>query len=193
MFAGHFGLAAAVKATTPKIPLWALMLSTQLLDVAFVPLLLTGIETLEPVEGAATYGGSVIHADYSHSLVGALVLALIAGLLAWRFWGRQGGLVIGSMVMSHWVLDLLVHRPGMPLLPGNAGNFPLMGLGLWQLPWLSATIELILIVAGAILYAKSLSRYRKHGSNGKGAPALWAVIAMTVLLVTALATNVIGL
>ncbi len=35
MFAGHFGLAAVVKAKSPKLPLWALMVSTQLLDVIF--------------------------------------------------------------------------------------------------------------------------------------------------------------
>lgn len=55
MFAGHFGLAAGVKAKT-QLPLWAIMLATQLLDVLFVPLLLFGIETLEPV-GNGSYGG----------------------------------------------------------------------------------------------------------------------------------------
>src|SRR5689334_3913420 len=52
VIAGHFGLAAAVKAKTPAVPLWALMLACQWLDVIFVPLFLAGIERLEPVAGA---------------------------------------------------------------------------------------------------------------------------------------------
>ena len=78
MIAGHFGLAAAVKAGRPAIPVWTLMLATAWLDVVFVPLYLSGIET---VDGAG-YGGGVIHADYTHSLVGALVLAALFGAVA---------------------------------------------------------------------------------------------------------------
>jgi hypothetical protein len=58
MFAGHFGLAAAVKAFEPKVPLWALMVSTQLMDLVFVPLLLTGVESIEPIEEGG-YGESI--------------------------------------------------------------------------------------------------------------------------------------
>ena len=36
MIAGHYGLAAGVKAWEPRLPLWALMLSTFLLDVVFI-------------------------------------------------------------------------------------------------------------------------------------------------------------
>jgi hypothetical protein len=80
------------------------------------------------------------------------LIALIAGLLASWAWGRRAGVVIGTVVISHWFLDLLVHRPDLPILPGNAGNLPLLGFGLWQLPVLSAIIELLLALAGAYLY-----------------------------------------
>ena len=46
MIAGHFGFAAAVKSREPETPLWALMLATVWLDVVFVPLYLSGIETV---------------------------------------------------------------------------------------------------------------------------------------------------
>src|SRR5690242_6738588 len=118
MIAGHFGLAAGVKSQEPEVPLWALMLSTQLLDVLFVPLFLTGVETIQPVPGVPSYGGSIIHADYTHSLAGALGISLGAGLIANRFWGRRAGLVIGGVAFSHWMLDLLVHRADLPILPG---------------------------------------------------------------------------
>jgi hypothetical protein len=55
MIAGHFGFAAAVKSRERRVPLWALMLATQWLDVMFVPLLAMGIERIDPVPG--TSGG----------------------------------------------------------------------------------------------------------------------------------------
>ena len=51
MIAGHFGLAAGVKSREPAVPLWALMLATQWLDVVFVPLVGAGVEGLAPVPG----------------------------------------------------------------------------------------------------------------------------------------------
>lgn len=155
MFAGHFGLAAAVKAMEPKVPLWALMVSTQLLDIAFVPLLLTGVESMETI-GDGGYGEAIIHADYSHSLVGALVLSLIAGLIAWRVWNRRSAVIIGSLTFSHWLLDLLVHRSDMSILTGNFGDLPLLGFRLWELPTVTAIVEIALVLVGAVLYFRSV-------------------------------------
>lgn len=155
MMAAHFGLAAAVKAKCPDAPLWALMLGTQLLDVAFVPLLLTGHEGLEAVAGHG-YGASLIHAFYTHSLVGTALVAIAVGLLAGRAWGRRAGLALGAVVASHWLLDLVVHRPDLPLLPGNALGLPLLGLGAWQVPALAMALELAIIAVGATLYARAL-------------------------------------
>ena len=81
MFAGHFGVAAAVKSKTPELPLWSLIVSSQLLDIAYIPFSLAGIERMEPV-GDGGYGNVMIYAFYSHSLVGALLLALLAAGLA---------------------------------------------------------------------------------------------------------------
>ncbi|MGM0884736.1 MAG: permease [Bacillota bacterium] len=166
MFAGHFGLAAAVKAMEPKIPLWALMVSTQLLDIAFVPLLLTGVESMETI-GDGGYGEAIIHADYSHSLVGALVLTLIAGLIAWRVWNRRSAVIIGSLTFSHWLLDLLVHRSDMPILTGNFGDLPLLGFRLWELPTVTAIVEVTLVLVGAVLYFRSVMA-RSGGLKGEG-------------------------
>jgi membrane-bound metal-dependent hydrolase YbcI (DUF457 family) len=120
MVAGHFGLAAAVKSRVPTAPLWALMVATQWLDIIFVPLFLLGIETIDPTDTANpnAYGGGVIHAVYTHSLVGALALSALLGGLAWLRWGRRVGVTIGLVAFSHWILDLLVHRPDLPILPG---------------------------------------------------------------------------
>ncbi|HEX3758765.1 MAG TPA: hypothetical protein VHW23_08655 [Kofleriaceae bacterium] len=156
MIAGHFGLAAAVKARARPVPLWTLMLACQWLDVVFVPLLLAGVERLEPVAGAAqgAYGQAIIHADYTHSLVGALVLSAGFGAVAAIRYGRSSGIILALVSFSHWLLDLIVHRPDLPLLPllpGGAGGVRL-GLGLWRVPAAAATLELAIVVIGGALY-----------------------------------------
>jgi membrane-bound metal-dependent hydrolase YbcI (DUF457 family) len=156
VIAGHFGFAAAVKGRSPATPLWMLMLATVWLDIVFVPLYLAHIETIQPVLGSHVgYGQGIIHADYTHSLVGALVLSALLGAIAGIFWSRRSAIVIGLVSFSHWVLDLLVHRADMPILPGNLGNLPRLGFGLWRYPKTSAAIELVLVLAGAWIYWRS--------------------------------------
>ncbi|MCD9020364.1 permease [Cohnella silvisoli] len=190
MFAGHFGLAAGVRAKAPEVPLWALMLATQLLDVAFVPLLLTGAETMDD-KGGSGYGELVIHADYSHSLLGALIIAFLAGLLAKRIWGGKAGRIIGAVVFSHWILDLVVHRADMPLLPGNLGDLPLLGFGAWRFEGASIALELILLAAGFVMYARSVLRKSSDG-RGMNAAILSSAVLGTLLLFS-LVTDVAGL
>jgi len=156
VIAGHFGLAAIVKGRAPVAPMWMLMLATVWLDIIFIPLYLAGIETIHPVSGTHLgYGAGIILADYTHSLVGALVLSALLGAIAGIFWGKRAAIVIGLVSFSHWILDLIVHRADMPILPGNYGNLPRLGFGLWRYPWVSASIELILVLVGAWIYWRS--------------------------------------
>src|SRR5437868_2261616 len=132
MIAGQFGLAAAVKSREPQLPLWSLMLCTQLIDVLFVVLYGLGIEGYKPVPGTnGGYGNWIFNAYYTHSLVGALAISLVVMIIAVIPWGLRNGLVLGAVVFSHWIFDLLLHRGDLPILPGNAGDLPLLGLGLW--------------------------------------------------------------
>jgi hypothetical protein len=170
MIAGHFGFAAAVKSREPRTPLWALMLATVWLDVVFIPLLLSGIESIQPVDEAHMgYGANIIHADYTHSIIGVIALSASLGIPAALLWGRRSGVVVGLVVASHWLLDLLVHRADMPVLPANIGNLPRLGLGLWRYPLLSAGIELVLVLLGAWLYWGTAKRVVQ--SQGRGRPA----------------------
>ena len=141
MIAGHFGLAAAVKSRVPRAPLWGLMLATVWMDVLFVPLVVAKVETFAPLPGTkGGYGEALIHADYTHSLLGALVIAAVFGAVAAIPWGKTVGAVMGAVVFSHWLLDLPMHHHDMPLLPANAGGLPLLGFGLWSLPVASALL-----------------------------------------------------
>lgn len=153
MTAGHFGLAAAIKSRTPNTPLWSLMLATYLLDVLFIVLAGFGVESFQQIDPAhPAYGGAIIHALYTHSLIGAVVIAVVAGLIAGRAWSRSAGWIIGGVVFSHWLLDLIVHRPDMPILPDNLGDLPLLGFGLWNFPAIGALLELAIVLAGGWLY-----------------------------------------
>jgi hypothetical protein len=196
--AGHFGLAAGVKSGVPSAPLWALMLATHWLDVIFVPLFLLGVETITPIDPAnpTAYGGGVIHADYTHSLIGALALSAIAGGFAMTRWGRRVGLTVGLVAFSHWLLDLIVHYPDLPILPGNAGNLPLLGFGLWGTPVVAASLELTLVLVGAYLY------YRASTSLPTGASldpvrqrrrVYTATGVVTGLMLLSFATTVLGI
>jgi membrane-bound metal-dependent hydrolase YbcI (DUF457 family) len=164
MIAGHFGLAAGVKSQERNIPLWALMLATAWLDVVFVPLYLAGIESIEKAPDAAgSYGGSIIHANYTHSLLGAALLSFAFGWAFSRRWGERAGIVLGAVSFSHWILDLLVHRADLPILMGNVGHLPTLGFGLWRYPALTALIELVIVVVGAWLYWRAARNVTADG------------------------------
>jgi hypothetical protein len=182
VIAGHFGFAAMVKSREKSAPLWALMLATVWLDVVFVPLLLAHQESVKLIHKG--YGGLLIHADYTHSIVGMLAISAVLGAMFLPKLGLRIAIVIALVSGSHWVLDLVVHRPDMPVLPGNAGSLPYLGLGLWNHPLAAACAELVLVVAGAAMYWRAATEVStKAGRDGKLASLSAAMIAAFGILV----------
>lgn len=196
MVAGHFGLAAGVKKIAPRLPLWSLLLATFFLDVVFIFFAAGGLEKITPVDPANpnAYGGSLIQAYYTHSLLGALLISAIAGLFAgWR-WGKRGGYVIAGVVFSHWILDLVVHRPDLPILPGNFGNLPLLGFGLWQNPTVSAIVEFVLVIGGIWFYYRAAMQAAEASANQEQRRrAMTSTIGVGILLLLLLTASVLGL
>ena len=92
MLAGHFGFAAMVKSRETSSPLRALMLATVWLDVVFTPLFLAHWETIQPVHEG--YGGLIIHADYTHSIVAMLALSAALGAMFLPRMCRRVALVV---------------------------------------------------------------------------------------------------
>jgi hypothetical protein len=104
--------------------------------------------------------------------------------------------VIGAVAFSHWVLDLLVHRADMPILPGNAGGLPLLGLGLWATPALSLALEAALVVAGIVLYYRAAMSLPMPAGVEPGAARQRRLLASGVLaglLAASLVTSALGI
>jgi hypothetical protein len=171
MFVGHYGPAFAGKGAVAAVPLWVLFLAVQFMDVIWAILVLAGIEKLRVVPGFLPANNlDLFYMPYSHGLPGALLLSLVFGLavaLFFRHHRRTVFLVCTAAVFSHWLLDLVVHIPDLPLY---ANRFK-VGFGLWHYLWPSVTLEIALMAAGAAYYARAVPAARRGGGV-----ALWAFV-----------------
>ena len=119
MFVGHYGPSFAIKSLRPAIPLWLLFIAVQLVDVGWAVLVLLGIEKVRIVPGiTASNPFDLYYMPYTHSLVAVIFWSVAAGVLVRALPGIKrwsAASMVGVAVFSHWVLDLLVHRPDLPL------------------------------------------------------------------------------
>ncbi|HEY2925080.1 MAG TPA: hypothetical protein VGJ98_08970 [Candidatus Eisenbacteria bacterium] len=155
MFVGHYGVSFASKSVDRSIPLWVLFIAVQLLDVLWAPFVLLGIEKVRIEPGiTASNPLDLYYMPYTHSLVAALLWSAVAfgiyRLVASRGRNRPA-LLVGAAVFSHWVLDLLVHRPDLPLYDDTAK----VGLGLWNFPALALGLEIALLFGGMWMYFRT--------------------------------------
>ena len=144
MFIGHFAPAFAARALTDEAPrLGTLFIAAQLVDWAFFTLALVGVEHLRLVPGITAMNDlDLYHMPFTHSLVGsALFAAAFAGIVWWRMRNAVAATWAALVVVSHWFLDLLVHRPDLTL----AGGEDRLGLGLWNTPLVAMPLELALV------------------------------------------------
>lgn len=164
MFAGHLAVALAAKRGEPTLPLGASVAAAFGLDLLWPVLLLTGVEVVRvsPNDTAFTHLAFESY-PWSHSLLMVLVWSVLAGLVAKRFLGSTRiAVIVGALVWSHWALDLVTHRPDLPLWPGG----PLVGLGLWRSVPATIAVEGMLLVIGVLLYVRTTSAKDKVGSLG---------------------------
>src|SRR6186997_681775 len=120
MFIGHFGVAFAAKRPAPRVSLGTLFLAAQFIDLLWPVLLLLGVERVRIAPGITRVTPlDFEHYPISHSLLAVLGWAVLVGgahFLLRR--ERRAALIVAALVLSHWVLDLLMHRPDLPLAPG---------------------------------------------------------------------------
>jgi len=182
MFVGHYSVSYAGKRVTPSVPLWVLFLSVQFLDVLWGFFVLLGVERVRIVPGiTATNPLDLYFMPYTHSLIGALAWSVVAALLyrAWRgrTTGDKGPFMVAAAVFSHWPLDLLVHRPDLPLI----GDRFKVGLGLWNMPALAFTLEAAFLAIGFSLYLRST---RPIASAATAGPIVFVLLMLAVQAVT---------
>lgn len=150
MFVGHYAPSFAFR-RWGGVPLGVLFLAAQFVDILFAVLVLFGVERVRIVEGfTASSPLDLVYMPYSHGLLPTIGWAVLVGGLGAFRWGRRGGLAIGLCVASHWLLDLPVHVPDLPLW----GDSYKVGFGLWDRPVLAFVLEAGVLFAGAAIYAR---------------------------------------
>ena len=182
MFLGHFGLGFAGKRIAPDMSLGSLFLAVQFADLLFWILALVGAEHFRISPGATRVTPMDFYDyPYSHSLVALAVWGLVLGAVYWiaRHW-LAGAIVLAVGIVSHWVLDVIVHRADMPL--GLHG--PYLGLQVWRSLPLTLVLEAVVFSAGIALYLDA--------TRARDAVGVWAFWALVVLLAALWLASVLG-
>ena len=153
MFIGHFALGFAAKRAAPRLSLAVLFAAAQLADLMWPFLVALGVEQVRIDPGITAFTPlDFVSYPYSHSLLflgiwGTLFGLICAGVV------RDRRLVgwIAALVVSHWVLDWITHRPDMPLYPGSEK----FGLGPWNSVPATIVVELAMFAAGVWVYIRA--------------------------------------
>ncbi|NBB24571.1 hypothetical protein GVM20_05490 [Porphyrobacter sp. SLTP] len=206
MFIGHFAPAFVAAAVSPERPRLGLMfVAAQLVDWAFFIFTIVGVEHMRIVDPPASVMSPIDfhHMPYTHSLIGtAIFAAALLGVVAVQRRDLKLGVLAGLVVLSHWLLDWLVHVPDLTL----DGTPPKLGLGLWDMPWVAIPLELGVtlgafafylrrtrgpagppaILIGVMLLFQAISWFGPHPESAGVFFAMQALLAFGIM--TALAT-----
>jgi hypothetical protein len=182
MFIGHFGLAFGAKKAAPAVSLGSLFLACQFADLLWPTLLLLGIERVEVEPGVTAMTPlNFVSYPYSHSLLALCVWGLTSGIVYALVRRARGlaALTLVALVVSHWVLDVVTHRPDMPLTLNGPAR---LGLGLWFSIPATLAVEFVLFGAGLAIYLRATSARDRIGSIG-----LWTLVAFLLIIYLAAA------
>lgn len=176
MFIGHFGLGLAAKKLDNRPSLGTFFFASQFIDLLWPIFLLVGLEKVLIDPGNTAFTPlNFIYYPFSHSFFGVLIWSILFGGIYFAIRKNlKSALVLGFLVMSHWILDLITHRPDLPLFPWDELK---VGLGLWNSVILTLIVEGLIFVAGAYLYIRTTRAQNKRGSIG-----LWSLLIFLVLI-----------
>lgn len=177
MFVGHYAPVFALAAVRRSPGLAAGFVAVQLVDIGFMTLSYFGVEKWRANPTIAGFTPiDLYHMPYTHSLAGsaawAVAAAIVVALLSPA--GRRfvDGLIVGLLVLSHWFLDLIVHRRDLALVPGDGTT---LGYALWDHPAIVIPLELGLLFFGFALF---MAATRPRGVMGRFVP--WLALATFV-------------
>lgn len=178
MFIGHFAVGMAAKRLSPRTSLGTLFAAAQLVDLVWPALVLLGVETVRIDPGNTAFTPLDFESyPWTHSLLVVLVWGAGFGLAYRARTGyTRGAWVVAALVLSHWLLDFVTHRPDLPLAPGG----PKVGLGLWNSVPATLVVEGALFVGGVFLYATGT-----RAKNRTGRLAFWALVLVLLGLYVA--------
>jgi hypothetical protein len=166
MFIGHYGPSFALKAIRPAIPLWLLFIAVQLVDIGWALLVLLGVERVRIVPGiTASNPLDLYYMPYTHSLAAVALWSTVA-IILWKFLPRSRtwsvAALVGLAVLSHWLLDLLVHGPDLPVYDDTMK----VGLGLWNYRAIALLLEVVLLFGGMTMYMRRTTAINAIGRFG---------------------------
>ena len=173
MFVGHFAVAFAAKRAVPAVSLGTWFIACELVDLLWPVLLLLGIESVRIAAGTTAFTPlDFDHYPWTHSLLACALWALAMGALFWAR-SRVAAIAVAAVVLSHWFLDAIVHRPDLPLAPGTDVK---IGFGLWNSVPGTLALELALFAVGLGLYAGGSQAIDRIGRYG-----LWATVVLLLI------------
>lgn len=183
MFLGHFAVGFAARRLAPTASLGTLFLASQFVDLLWPTLLLAGVERVRIEPGiTAVTPLDFVHYPVSHSLLAVLGWGALFGLVSFALRRRRReSMVLAVTVVSHWLLDLIAHRPDLPLLPGGGVK---LGLGLWNSVPATLALELSLFAAGVWLYVRATA--------ARDATGRWALAGLVAFLLLVYLGSVFG-
>lgn len=175
MFIGHFAVGFGAKKFAPGLSLGLLFIAAQFVDLLWPTLLLLNVEHVEISPGITEATPlDFTHYPVSHSLLMVLFWSLLfAGIFRLFRKNKKYAWILAFCVLSHWLLDLLVHRPDLPLYPGNSSH---VGLGLWNYPIVTAILEGGLFITGIAMYIS-----KTQAINGVGKYGLFTLIGLLII------------
>ena len=182
MFLGHLALGLAAKRSAPRVNLATLFAAAQFPDLLWPVLVGLGIERVEIAPGITAFTPlDFVSYPWSHSLLMIVVWGvLFAAVHRVRTRNQGATLILAMLVISHWILDYVSHRPDMPIVPGGARY----GLGLWQSVPLTIATEVVLFASGLFVYMQTTRPRTPRGT--------WAFSSLTFIVTLAFFANVMS-
>lgn len=176
MFIGHFGVGFGAKKIISKPSLGTIFLASQFIDLIWPLFLMLGIEQVKIDPGNTVVTPlNFINYPFSHSLIGVLIWAILFGGVYFIIKkDLKVAVWLGVLVCSHWILDLLTHRPDLPLLFNNE---TMVGLGLWNSLIATILVEGFIFAGGIYFYLNVTS-----SKNRTGTIALWSLVGFLVII-----------
>ncbi len=142
MFAiNHAATALIIKKIYPDVPMAAILVSVQLIEIFWVALNFLGVEKTTTENSVKSVSDvHLSYMPYSHSVASTIVLAAGAWILiALGFNAVDVGTAVALGICSHLVLDLISHARDITIAPFLAGKK--FGLGLYEKPAVAFVFE----------------------------------------------------